>query len=99
MSYKLIIKEEAIADMQEAYDYYEEQQAGLGERFLAALQQRFVSLSEHPQYYGFIDSKQLLRDVSVAVFPYVIVYGIIEDEVRVYAIHPTRKRPKQNYSE
>ncbi len=53
MSYKLIIKEEAIADMQEAYDYYEEQQTGLGERFLAALQERFASLSEHPQYYGF----------------------------------------------
>ncbi len=99
MSYPLIIKGEALADIQAGYDYYEQQQAGLGERFLSILQGHFEALSEHPQYYSFIDSRQLLRDVAVGVFPYVIVYAIIEEAVKVYAVHPTHKHPTQDYTE
>ena len=43
MSSQLTIKEEAIADIQAGYDYYEQQQVGLGERFLSTLQDRFAA--------------------------------------------------------
>ena len=88
MSYNLIIKEGARLDMSEAYQYYELQQPGLGDRFLSELEKRFISISEHPEYYSYIDNKQLLRDVIIGSFPYVVVYAIINDEVRVYAICP-----------
>lgn len=99
MSYRLIIKREALADMQEAYQYYEAQQNGLGEQFLSRLQERFDALSEHPEYYSYIDQKYILRDVTMAQFPFVIVYEIAGTEVIVYAIcsthkHPEYKRPK-----
>lgn len=99
MSYQLIIKQEAIADMQTGYEYYEQQQVGLGDRFLSVLEDCFTTLAEHPKYYSFIDNKQLLRDVVVGIFPYVIVYGIIDEVVKVYAIHSTHKSPKQSYPE
>ena len=38
MKYTLEIKEEAVVDMQQAYDYYEERKTGLGERFLNTLE-------------------------------------------------------------
>lgn len=95
MLYELVIQEEAVADMKESYDHYEQQQAGLGERFLSAVQDRFTSLSKHPEYYSFIDDRQLLRDVTVDSFPYVVIYAIIEETVKVYAVHATHMRPKQ----
>ena len=96
MSYQVSIKEEALADIQAGYDYYESQQAGLGERFLSALEERLSVLSEYPHYFGFIDSKCLLRDVTVGVFPYNIVYAVLEDVVSVLAVHPTAMRPRKN---
>jgi len=93
MPYTLILKEGAHLDMLDAYHYYEQQQPGLGERFLSELQKRFTAISEHPEYYSYIDSKQLLRDVDIDKFPFVIIYAITGQEVRVYAIHFTHRKP------
>lgn len=67
MPYTLIIKEEAKLDLSTSYAYYEEQQEGLGERFLDEEQKRFDNLVAHPEYYTFIDSKQRLRDITVGI--------------------------------
>jgi hypothetical protein len=98
MSYQIVIKEEAYADTLEAYRYYEEQLAGLGERFLAALLQRYSNLSEHPDFYSYIKApEQLLRDVVLHGFPYVVVFEISGKDVIVYAVHNTHKRPKKTF--
>lgn len=85
--------------MQDAWLYYEQQQAGLGERFLLELEQKLTVLSEHPEYYSYIDSRKILRDVTVNNFPYVIVFAIIDNEVRVYAVLLTHRRPLSNYGQ
>ncbi len=92
MPYKLIIKEEARQDIQHAYSYYEEQQKGLGERFLTMVQKRLMTLSEHPQYYSYIDKKQILRDITIENFPFVAVFEISGNEVTVYAICSTYRK-------
>lgn len=45
MAYRLIVKDEAGLEAENAYLYYETQQPGLGERFLEALQKRFDDIS------------------------------------------------------
>ncbi len=95
MIYRLFVKEEARIEMLDTYFYYEQQQAGLGERFLSELEARFSDISTHPEYFSFIDSKQILRDVKVEKFPFVIVYEIAGIEVIVYAIHLTHKHPRE----
>jgi len=97
MAYNLIFKEGARLDMLDAYHYYEQQQPGLGERFLSSLEERLAVISEHPEYYSFIDPKEVLRDVTINNFPYVIVYALINQEVRIYAIHLTHKRPQSKH--
>jgi len=97
MAYTLVVTEGAKLDMEEAYAYYEQQQSGLGERFLSCLEERFILLSEHPEYYSFIDGKQVLRDVVVDKFPYLVIYAIIDEHVRIYAVHPTHKRQMNEY--
>lgn len=93
MTYKLVIKEEAFLEIREAYQYYEFLKPGLGEDFLTKLEQRFNHLSLHPELYSYIDSSQILRDVALDKFPFVIVFEIDQIEVIVYAIHLTHKKP------
>ncbi len=96
MSFTVIVKEEAQQDIIEAYNYYEEKLAGLGDRFLDALQQRYIELSENPTFYSYIDEDPLkiLRIVKLEKFPFVIVYEIVENEVIVFAVHNTYKHPR-----
>lgn len=96
MSFRLIINEEAHRDAADAYEYYERQHPDLAERFLEPLVARYSDLSQHPQYYSYIaeDPKQVLRDVKLDRFPYVVVYEIAETEdVIIYAVHNTSKDP------
>ena len=91
--YNIILTDAARQDLLEAYLYYEEQSVDLGDRFLEKVEQRFTDLQNHPEYYSFIDRRNILRDVTVHSFSYVIVYKIINDSVRVQAVLHTRKSP------
>lgn len=48
MAFTIIIDTRAISDIQEAIDYYDEQQAGLGKRFEAELNSLLVFLEDNP---------------------------------------------------
>ena len=55
------IRPEALADISEAYLWYEGQRAGLGEEFLQAIDERLAELSESPNRYRLV-----LRDARLA---------------------------------
>lgn len=92
MVYNLLIAEDAKREIDEGYLYYEQLQEGLGEKFLSAIINRFSDLSTHPEFYSFIDSKNLLRDVAVAPFPYVIVFEIMDNDVVIFSVHLTYRQ-------
>ena len=48
MVFTLVIDPRAIRDVQEAIDYYDEQQAGLGEKFEIALNKNLLILEKNP---------------------------------------------------
>lgn len=96
MSYNIIIKGEARQDMLNAYQYYEQEREGLGDLFLSMIDERLTAISEHPEYYSFIDDRKLLRDVTVCIFPFVIVFEQLNNDIVVYAICSTHRKPK-NY--
>ncbi len=50
MSYHIIIEPTALLDIQQAIDYYDAKQIGLGEKFEAALDKRLVSIQNNPFY-------------------------------------------------
>lgn len=93
MSYNLTFQHEARQELLNAYLYYEQQQSGLGERFLSAIEKRLEDLEKQPEYYSYIDQQQVLRDVAINHFPYVIIYRIVEKEVRIYSVFNTAKNP------
>lgn len=97
MSYQLIILKTATEDTEEAFNFYEKIQTGLGDRFLAEVLQRFEEISKHPQYYGFIDEQHMIRDVKLKSFPYLVVYEVDEDKIIVYSIHCCSKHPDKRF--
>lgn len=96
MLFTVIVKQEAHQDALDAYNYYEEKRAGLGERFLEALQHRYQQLAKQPTHFSYIDEDPLkvLRDVRLEKFPYLVVYEIVGTEVVVYAVHNMHKHPR-----
>src|ERR1700744_1146386 len=93
--YPLIIKPEAIEMAKEAYEWYNEQQPGLGDLFLNELESCLDKLESWPLAYSKI--KKNYRQLVLQTFPYVIVFEIIKKEVVVYSVFHTSLNPKKKF--
>ena len=93
MLYKLLIAPAAFIDTKDAYDYYEKQQQGLGERFLKFVDDSYTKLSNTPHNYGFINNNKDLRDLRIKNFPFVIIFQIFQDKVLVLRVFNTNRNP------
>ena len=79
---------EAEADLAEAFDYYEDQIAGLGHEFVTTLEQQLERVVENPSQY-----QVRYREVRRAVmrrFPYAVFYLVEGEAVVVLAIAEPR---------
>ncbi len=97
MAYRLKILKAASEDALQAYNYYEDLQQGLGDRFLSEVLERYKDITRHPQYYGFINEQHIIRDVRLKSFPYLVVYEVEEDTIIIYAVHCTYKNPDKRF--
>lgn len=79
----------------DAYDWYEEQQLGLGDRFLKELNGCYDKIESLPQSYAKIKSN--FRQVVLQVFPYVVVFEILNHNVIVYAVFHTSRNPRKKF--
>ena len=86
------IKEQANTEVSNAYKYYESKQIGLGEYFLSDFSNTINVIKLSPN--GFVKFHQY-RQVRFSVFPFVIVYEVIENELVVYAVFETHQDPKK----
>ncbi len=91
--YTLEIREQVHTMLDEAYQWYEDQLPGLGERLLEEVEDRLSDLEEHPQYYSFLSGNY--RMALLHRFPFKIVFEIYGTIVVVYAIfHTSREDTK-----
>lgn len=93
--YTLAIQPYAVQTMQEAYDWYEEQQIGLGELFLQEIERCFDKIEKEPLHYALI--KKQYRQIGLTKFPYVIVFEIIEKHVIAYCVFHTSRSPRKKF--
>lgn len=94
MTYTVVIDNKALQDAQEAIDYYEEQQAGLGERFEKELNQQITLLEKNPFFRIRYDQ---IRCLPLNKFPYMIHFTIDEPAktISVMAVFHTAQNPKK----
>ncbi len=50
MAFDIALEKRALSDIQQAIDYYDQQQIGLGKKFLSETEKRFSSINKNPFY-------------------------------------------------
>jgi len=89
----LIFRPAAAADVEDAYRWYENQRAGLGEEFLAEVSTVVESLMAYPEQFPIVYRET--RRANLRRFPYSLFYRIIDDEVVVVACMHGRRHPRR----
>lgn len=82
---------EALAEFLAATEYYEQQQTGLGERFVSAVETAVASLAAAPESNRVIEDD--IRRCLTKVFPYAVLYSIEPDHILVVAVMHCRREP------
>lgn len=78
-------------ELNEAAQYYEREEAGLGAAFLQEIDRTLQSIQAHPEA-GAIFRRDVRRRL-VRRFPYAVLYKIKPTGVRVLAVMNLRRRP------
>ena len=97
MQYRISFRQEANAELTSAYIWYEGQQEGLGERFVAKIQQRLTQIINNPEKYKVVYKNY--REITIEKFPYQIVYVIekLKRQILIIAVFHTKRNPAQKY--
>jgi len=93
MHYPLIFHTEVETDISDAYNWYENKQAGLGERLLSELAAGYQKLAIQPELFS--KAAGNYRKLTLSHFPYSIIYEIVAARVFVYAVFHTRRNPRK----
>ena len=96
MPYKIEIRQLAVVEILEAYDWYELQQKGLGADFLAELDSFYKGLQSNPKTYSYYIKP--IRQGKINRFPYLVVYEIFETTIVVYSVFMARQNPVRKRS-
>ena len=91
MTYNIVLQEEAVLEMQEAFEWYENKKIGLGYEFLATIELCFKKLSLHPNHFTYINERY--RRIKTDRFPFLIVYETEESNVYIIAIRHAKRKP------
>ncbi|MBN4046978.1 type II toxin-antitoxin system RelE/ParE family toxin [bacterium AH-315-P13] len=94
MASKLIIEPEAQDEIDEAIEWYESKQVGLGADFFNYLDSYFQTLINDKALFE-IKRKPVFRELPLKRFPYVIIYEEYKSEVIVYSVFNTRQHPNK----
>jgi toxin ParE1/3/4 len=81
MAFSIVIERRAIADVQQAIDYYDKQQIGLGRKFSTAFDLHIQSIAQNPFYQ--VRYKDY-RALPMKKFPFLILFYISEADNSVF---------------
>lgn len=84
MSRKLIVTEEAEADILDGYLSYEEKQESLGWRFMDEIELAFDRILPNPFLYQEVETD--IRRAVTHTFPYLVFYTFDEQIVQILAV-------------
>lgn len=91
MKKRVSFHELAEIELNDASVYFENEQKGLGLRFLTAAQAAVTLIQEHPQASPIIVDN--IRKKVLRRFPYNIIFSIKPDRIRILAIASQKRRP------
>jgi toxin ParE1/3/4 len=91
MNLPIVLRDEAQAEFDEAFDYYEAHRPGLGVTFTERVQEVFDRISANPQLHAVVLGD--VRKAVVARFPYCVYYRAEAARIEVIAVFHTSRDP------
>ena len=95
MNYLLEILPDALADIEEAAEWYEVQQSGLGSDFAHTVIAAIESLPESPLIYQIRERRRAVRWFLPSRFPHRIVYRMHDNLITVFAVLHTARHERE----
>jgi len=86
------IRAEANAELNAAWNWYENQREGLGEDLLGCVDAAFGAVARAPECYPRIDGP--IRRALVRRFPYVILFREYPEYIAILAVFHTSRNPE-----
>ena len=90
---RLIVRPLAEADIQAAFDWYEDQAAGLGHEFFRAVDACYATIERSPELYPVVYRQ--VRRALLRRFPYAVYYVLAPEAIRVIACVHGRQHPRR----
>lgn len=91
MSFSLIIQDQAMLEIKDAFELYEEQKKGLGYEFIDEIENCYNNLSKYPERYSYIN--HLYRRIKTTRFPYILIYEIDDSTVIIIRARHLKQKP------
>ena len=92
MMYKLVVSPEAEADIETAFEWYEDRAEGLGRDFIFEARSSIKRITERPLSYPV--ALGMTRRILLDRFPYSIYYTVIDETIKVTACIHQRRSPR-----
>lgn len=93
MTYRLLIRPEAEAELAEAFDWYERRVPGLGAELLVAVDTAVGSILSNPLQHPVV--YRGVRRALTRRFPYQVLFLVEDDVVTVIAVFHGARDPKR----
>jgi plasmid stabilization system protein ParE len=92
MPSRFIVRPLAEADLEDAARWYDDERAGLAERFLSEVDRTFARIRERPLQFPTVGSD--VRRALLHTFPYAVYFRSSDGVVAVLAVLHLRRNPK-----
>ena len=89
---QIIVRPEAEAEVQQAFDWYQEQSEGLGLEFLRAIEACLFAITRDPFAYLVVKVPNIRRAL-IRRFPYALFYLVDDEAIVVIAVFNVKRRP------
>ncbi|HTH83229.1 MAG TPA: type II toxin-antitoxin system RelE/ParE family toxin [Mucilaginibacter sp.] len=96
MSYVIELSPKAEKELVETFNWYENEQLGLGEKFEIEFFRKISLIEANPLQYPV---KKKMHETNTGKFPFLIVYRINESrkKILIISIFHTSRHPKKKY--
>lgn len=89
---RIIFRPAAELELQEAYDWYDERESGLGREFTRSVDECVQLIRRHPEIFPAIHKH--VRQGVLRRFPYSVFYFISSDVIIVISVFHASRAPK-----
>ena len=98
MSYISSFSSRAQKEILQAWTWYEDRQAGLGDRFVDEVKKRIYEIEQNPERYP--QRKTPYRETGLKIFPYLIVYRVKKKHaiVIIVSVFHAKRNPMKKYN-